>query len=403
MKKSMFIVRLNLVDVLTLSGLILSLIAASFALSGQFAFALSFLFMAMLADAFDGIMARKFGFERDFGRYLDGFVDVFDYLIVPSIFLLVWGFNTWYYGIVLIMVIVSGVIRLSVFNEVGNVKNEDDDLSYWGMPVFWNQFFLGGAFILSWFAGKEIVFPVLAVVLILFAFFMLYNGRFHKFKSWKIMLAVVLCGAVIFALNGFGIINTDSSANLISGSSIIALLINEHTSTAFLIIFPSIIGGVLHMIAVSKDWFPFLKIPVSKYLFGENKTWRGFVLMPLFTIPGAWLAYLMLDNRMLTIDISAVHFALFGAIIGLTYVLFELPNSFLKRRMGIAPGEEAKRFRTIFIILDQTDSTIGGAVAAVFIFGAPLYTGLSVLIMGPVIAFIIKQLLYILRLKKSAR
>ena len=55
--KDPFIVRLTWVDGLTLCGLLLSSLAACLAINGQFAFALSLLFVAMLADAFDGILA----------------------------------------------------------------------------------------------------------------------------------------------------------------------------------------------------------------------------------------------------------------------------------------------------------------------------------------------------------
>jgi Phosphatidylserine synthase len=207
MKKEIFIVRLNWVDYLTLMGLVLSSFSIGFSISGKFSFALSVLFLAMLVDAFDGIFARKFGTERNFGRYLDGFIDVFDYLAAPAVFLYCWGFNAWYYVAILILFMTSGVVRLSVFNEIGNIKDEEAGLSYLGMPVFWSVLFLGPLYLLSWFIDTALFMPVIAAIFALYAFLMIYNRRFHKFKNWKVMLLVIFSFSLIFCLDGFGLIN----------------------------------------------------------------------------------------------------------------------------------------------------------------------------------------------------
>jgi hypothetical protein len=52
-----------------------------------------------------------------------------------------------------------------------------------------------------------------------------------------------------------------------------------------------------------------------------------------------------------------------GAICGIAYVMAELPNSFAKRRLGIAPGTSAARARTAQYIVDQVDSVMGCVVA----------------------------------------
>ena len=50
---------------------------------------------------------------------------------------------------------------------------------------------------------------------------------------------------------------------------------------------------------------------------------------------------------------------LLGLILGLTYMFFELPNSYVKRLMGIPPGEKPARFGAGFTLLDKSDSTFG--------------------------------------------
>jgi hypothetical protein len=46
------------------------------------------------------------------------------------------------------------------------------------------------------------------------------------------------------------------------------------------ILIPMIISNVLHLIIV-KNAFSFLTIPIWSAQFGANKTWRGFVILPI--------------------------------------------------------------------------------------------------------------------------
>ena len=181
---------------------------------------------------------------------------------------------------------------------------------------------------------------------------------------------------------------------------IIALV--PHLMTSLMVVVPAVIGGIIHMVVVSKDWFSILKIPVSKNLFGENKTLRGFVVMPLGAVAGAFLAHGFLSNVTMTIILNDTDVIIFGLAIGFFYVLFELPNSFLKRKLGIKPGETSGKFKYLFIILDQIDSSMGIALAAYYLFNAPFVSIVTMFIMGLFFAFTVKPLLYILKLKKTA-
>ena len=394
--KKHFIVTLNPVDWLTVSGIVLSLCAAALVLAEQFSFALSVLFISMLVDALDGVLARKFKLERDFGRYLDGFVDVFDYLAVPSLFLYQWGFNTWYYSLVLVVFIVAGVVRLSVFNEIGNVKDETSGLSYLGMPVFWSVLFLGFIYIIDWFFTHGVIFPYVAALFLLFAFFMVYNRNFYKFKSVMVMLAMILTMSLLFALDGFGVIHPREWSPYLGSAG-------RHLLSGFLTGVPAIIGGSLHMLAVSKDWLPALKIPVSEKLFGANKTIRGFVFMMIFSIIGALIlqGIIWLWSPDLTVDIMAMPFWLLGIVQGVGYALFELPNSFIKRRLGIGAGESPTRFKALFILMDQLDSGIGVALATWLVFTIPVPTAVSIVILSPMVALAVKRVLFMLKWKKD--
>ena len=54
------------------------------------------------------------------------------------------------------------------------------------------------------------------------------------------------------------------------------------------------------------------------------------------------------------------HFALIGFLVGAAAMAAELPNSFLKRRLGISPGAQASGIRgLVFHIADQIDVVFG--------------------------------------------
>jgi len=199
LKEKPFIIQLNRVDLLTLSNVFICAFASALILKQQFSFALSLLFFAMFIDAMDGILARKWGLTRDFGRYLDGFIDVLIYLTTPVLFLYQWGFHCLVYDLILICFLISGLIRLAVFNQVGNLINmKTDKLSYWGMPVFWSLFILGGAYLGHFIIPLIFVFPFLAIALSMHTFFMLYNRRFYKFQSLKPIFLLTLGGSLLF-------------------------------------------------------------------------------------------------------------------------------------------------------------------------------------------------------------
>ncbi len=53
-----------------------------------------------------------------------------------------------------------------------------------------------------------------------------------------------------------------------------------------------------------------------------------------------------------------------GAFAGLAFMLAELPNSFVKRRLDVAPGATAAgaSARRLFLVIDRLDSTFGALV-----------------------------------------
>jgi|688.fasta_scaffold70232_2 CDP-diacylglycerol--serine O-phosphatidyltransferase len=183
---------------------------------------------------------------------------------------------------------------------------------------------------------------------------------------------------------------------------------------------PLIVSNVLHMVLVKKNGLSFLSIPLQSTWFGPNKTLRGFVFVPvvngivylIINWPGGWLLSGLSPECELSpkINICDITFlnnifmqATIGAVYGLFYMLFELPNSWIKRRMGIMAGESSKRFRWFFTLLDKTDSAIG--VSLLFGFLSDTHFNIEMMlkffVCASLLHFSISGLLVLSKIKKS--
>ena len=178
---------------------------------------------------------------------------------------------------------------------------------------------------------------------------------------------------------------------------------STHLIAALWLTLPIVVGGVAHMYAVSHQWLEGLKIPIHARWFGANKTWRGVVLMPLLTIPGAWLLHAASPWWPGSLhSLQAVPSTVLGLALGLGYILMELPNSFIKRRLGIAPGETPEHLKALFILIDQWDSAIGFTLAYALLTDLPATTLLTLILIFPAVALGVKRLLFVLCWKEKA-
>jgi hypothetical protein len=102
---------------------------------------------------------------------------------------------------------------------------------------------------------------------------------------------------------------------------------------------------------------PGLKRPISLRLFGENKTWRGALAMTGGTVAAALVLHrLPAYRRRLPPPIAEANPALVGALLGIASWTGELPNSFVKRRLGIPPGQRRRSpAGAVISFVDQAD------------------------------------------------
>jgi hypothetical protein len=182
----------------------------------------------------------------------------------------------------------------------------------------------------------------------------------------------------------------------------------------FIFSLPILISGSLHMYVVKMDWFVFLKKPIQEQWFGKNKTWRGVVVMILFTIVGVEITKLFFTDILLKYkeipfpffwDTWSKQGELVGTILGLCYVLFELPNSFIKRRLGILEGQlptgEKEKWRLLFLNLDQSDSVLGCLFLYSIFFGMPGNFFLGIFFLGTAIHLLMNYTLFLFKLRKN--
>jgi hypothetical protein len=158
---------------------------------------------------------------------------------------------------------------------------------------------------------------------------------------------------------------------------------------------PATLTCIAHMGVVKMRLLPRLDVPLDggrwlrgAPIFGRNKTWRGVVVVVLGTtmlgavqggLLGAWADAHGLPcvdyglappwaERSPALSV-AWGYGLVNSALGAAYVLGELPNSFLKRRLQIAPGARpAGPWRALFFALDQGDSAFAGMAVCAFAF-----------------------------------
>lgn len=97
-------------------------------------------------------------------------------------------------------------------------------------------------------------------------------------------------------------------------------------------------------------------------------------------------------------------YGLIGCWAGLGFMLAELPNSFLKRQLGIPPGKAPREPRAGFVcfLLDQVDSVVGALLATSVFVPVPMETWILLLVMGPFIHWLFNVVLFLLGAKTRA-
>ena len=182
---------------------------------------------------------------------------------------------------------------------------------------------------------------------------------------------------------------------------------------------PVVIAGAANMLFTKTQLYRSHCAPIDggknfsdgKRIFGDNKTWAGFFGM----IAATALAQIMWglltassgaigsrNELYQSFDNSLLFNAIAGAMFGLAYVLCELPNSFIKRRIGIQPGKTTSGLRgAAFFIIDQIDSLLGVVLILAIIAGLTVPQYIQYIILGALTHIALNAALYALRIRKN--
>jgi hypothetical protein len=153
---------------------------------------------------------------------------------------------------------------------------------------------------------------------------------------------------------------------------------------------PVLVAGLGQVVVLKTGLLPGLAVPLDlglhwrgKALLGPRKTWRGVIIMTTISalVARAQAGAARRSERLRAFspfDYERINPWLLGVALGLGYCLAELPNSFVKRRLDIAPASTTDRFAWLQYLVDQSDS-VAGCLVTLRLFYKPswLETGLA--------------------------
>ena len=165
-----------------------------------------------------------------------------------------------------------------------------------------------------------------------------------------------------------------------------------------------LLGGIAHAIVLHRDLLAGLRIPLDggievggHRVFGDNKTVRGVLVM----VGGCALAgAVVFSVAPPGPQRPAWGWALVGAALGSGYVAAELPNSFVKRRLAIAPGEEGHGATQRLV--DQLDSVLGVTAVAWILLPLDVADVVLLVVLGTSIHLLFDRVLHRTGIKRRA-
>jgi CDP-archaeol synthase len=167
-----------------------------------------------------------------------------------------------------------------------------------------------------------------------------------------------------------------------------------------------VLAGVAQTAWLASPWSRTFAVPLDggmtmrgRRLFGENKTLSGFVVMvPAAAIAFGCLAVAVGGTQPASVGLwplSPIGYAVAGGVGGLGFMAGELPNSLVKRQLGIAPGCAVRGpGYLIQFLADRLDSGIGMLAALSLVAPAPWETWLVVLTIGPFLHWAFSALMF---------
>lgn len=175
---------------------------------------------------------------------------------------------------------------------------------------------------------------------------------------------------------------------------------------------PVLVAGIAHICVIKAGWMRVLAaLPIDggqrfrdRRLFGDNKTVRGALVMPIVSALASVLqsrAPTQVIERLSVAPFQIDHPAIWGLLLGVGYIGGELPNSFIKRQLDIAPGAPGKSWNSgLFWLADQWDSVIGIFLVLSFIWIPDIRFVAAVLVLALILHTLAAALMVAMGLKQ---
>jgi len=182
---------------------------------------------------------------------------------------------------------------------------------------------------------------------------------------------------------------------------------------------PCILAGILNMLWCRTSVCRSCASPIDRgrklrdgrRIFGDNKTFAGFFGMIVCGCISQLLwGYLcgiseFFENRNYVYGScpnTPGFNLLLGGLTGFAYVLFELPNSFIKRRLDIPSGKTVRGIKgAVFFAVDQIDSLLGVVLVISFFYPMPVWQYWLYILLGAGTHIAVNSVLYLLKIRKN--
>ena len=159
--------------------------------------------------------------------------------------------------------------------------------------------------------------------------------------------------------------------------------------SSILILLPAMIANMTPVLLKIKYW----NTPINESTFGKNKTWRGF----LGAIITGILSFLVLVKFNIIIFPGDLSFIIFvGFLFGFGAIGGDLIKSFLKRKIGIPPGES-------WLPWDQIDYVLGMIILTYFIYQYTFSQIVFMLVLGGAISTLFHRFGHMARMTSAMR
>ena len=190
-------------NIVTLLGLASGLLAIYFALNENYPAAMIAMLWAVLADWYDGLVARSMADRTDaqkqYGGHMDSLVDLSTSAVGPAIILLSIGeFSLWFFPGALAIVL-AGVLRLAYFDTYGLGKNG----THAGLTIDNSPLAIAGVFLLYGFIDADVFAAVLYVTVLGMAYLHVAPFRMRKLggRWYYAVTSYVVILTVVYAFN----------------------------------------------------------------------------------------------------------------------------------------------------------------------------------------------------------